>query len=117
MPAAWQDLAKSILFQHLERGSGLASRGPAVVPRSGGARRSQGRRGPQAEGGRAAAGPQEGADGQEGAILVQKWCDRDPKRKVALKIENKRRFSGEDGSCLDAWLFVCRWKVERRRAA
>jgi len=77
-----QDLAKSILFQHLERAS---------MEERAAARAEEARRRKEAELRRA---------------RKKEQMARDPKRKVALKIENKRRFSGheeeEEGKQKDA---------------
>ena len=70
----WQELAKSILFQHLERGS-VEERAAAKAEEAKRRREQELRRARKKE-----------------------QMARDPKRKVALKIENKRRFSSEEGS-------------------
>ncbi|CAJ1349072.1 unnamed protein product [Effrenium voratum] len=67
-----QDLARSILFQHLERSS-MEERAAAKA--------EEARRRKEAELRRA---------------RKKEQMARDPKRKVALKIENKRRFSGQE---------------------
>lgn len=67
-----QDLAKSILFQHLERAS---------IEERAAAKAEEARRRKEAELRRA---------------RKKEQMARDPKRKVALKIENKRRFSDEE---------------------
>ncbi|CAK9020134.1 unnamed protein product [Durusdinium trenchii] len=67
-----QDLAKSILFQHLERAS---------IEERAAAKAEEARRRREAELRRA---------------RKKEQMARDPKRKVALKIENKRRFSTEE---------------------
>jgi len=73
-----QDLARSILFQHLERAS-MEERAAAKAEEARRRREAELRRARKKE-----------------------QMARDPKRKVALKIENKRRFSGHEEDEPDA---------------